>query len=119
MFFFLLLGNCFQRTHHSFQPFWRRRSGFPQSVSEQVHYRSRLTTADIGSVTAFFCREQTTTATRNLTYATVYLLFSVTGRYDRNWVDYKTRNNEFANTVMRIDAGTPHAFRLLLCKEYV
>jgi len=30
---------------------------------------------------------------------------SVTGRYDKNWVDYKTRNNEFANTAMTIDAG--------------
>ncbi|KAF9930221.1 hypothetical protein FBU30_000765 [Linnemannia zychae] len=34
----------------------------------------------------------------------------VTGRYDKNWVDYKTRNNEFANTVMRIDADLTSLF---------
>ncbi|KAG0033436.1 hypothetical protein BGZ82_006098 [Podila clonocystis] len=34
----------------------------------------------------------------------------VTGRYDKNWVDYKTRNNEFANTVMTIDADLSSLF---------
>ncbi|KAG0374688.1 hypothetical protein BGX24_010085 [Mortierella sp. AD032] len=34
----------------------------------------------------------------------------MTGRYDKNWVDYKTRNNEFANTVMRIDADLTSLF---------
>ncbi|KAF9283668.1 hypothetical protein BGZ68_005224 [Mortierella alpina] len=34
----------------------------------------------------------------------------VTGRYDKNWVDYKTRNNEFANTVMQIDADLSSLF---------
>ncbi|KAF9425395.1 hypothetical protein BGZ94_007568 [Podila epigama] len=35
---------------------------------------------------------------------------SVTGRYDKNWVDYKTRNNEFANTVITIDADLSSLF---------
>ncbi|GJJ76501.1 signal peptidase complex subunit 3 [Entomortierella parvispora] len=34
----------------------------------------------------------------------------VTGRYDKNWVDYKTRDNQFANTVMKIDADLSSLF---------
>ncbi|KAF9437303.1 hypothetical protein BGZ76_001309 [Entomortierella beljakovae] len=34
----------------------------------------------------------------------------VTGRYDKNWVDYQTRDNEFANTVMKIDADLSSLF---------
>ncbi|KAF9202140.1 hypothetical protein BGZ49_007663 [Haplosporangium sp. Z 27] len=34
----------------------------------------------------------------------------VTGRYDKNWVDYQTRDNEFANTVMQIDADLSSLF---------
>ncbi|KAF9904598.1 hypothetical protein BX616_001245 [Lobosporangium transversale] len=34
----------------------------------------------------------------------------LTGRYDKNWVDYRTRDNEFANTVMHIDADLSSLF---------
>ncbi|KAG0304669.1 hypothetical protein BGZ98_005193 [Dissophora globulifera] len=34
----------------------------------------------------------------------------VTGRYDKNWVDYGTRDNQFANTVMRVDADLSSLF---------
>ncbi|KAF9582044.1 hypothetical protein BGW38_000735 [Lunasporangiospora selenospora] len=34
----------------------------------------------------------------------------VTGQYDKNWINYRTRNNEFANTVMQIDADLSSLF---------
>ncbi|KAI1305578.1 hypothetical protein EDD11_004913 [Mortierella claussenii] len=34
----------------------------------------------------------------------------VTGRYDKIWTDYKTRDNEFANTVLKIDADLSSLF---------
>ncbi|KAG0260858.1 hypothetical protein BG011_001568 [Mortierella polycephala] len=34
----------------------------------------------------------------------------VTGRYDKTWFDYKTRDNQFANTVMQIDADLSSLF---------
>ncbi|KAF9168592.1 hypothetical protein BGX21_011424 [Mortierella sp. AD011] len=34
----------------------------------------------------------------------------LTGRYDKNWVDYRTRDNEFANTVMKVDADLSSLF---------
>ncbi|KAF9942373.1 hypothetical protein BGZ65_002495 [Modicella reniformis] len=34
----------------------------------------------------------------------------VTGRYDKNWVDFKTQDNEFANTLMQIDADLSSLF---------
>ncbi|KAG0235426.1 hypothetical protein BGX31_004240 [Mortierella sp. GBA43] len=39
-----------------------------------------------------------------------YTLFSLTGRYDRTWFDYKTRDNEFAHTMIKVDADLSSLF---------